>query len=218
MTRRTVIVFARAPEPGACKTRLQPALGAQGCAALQRMFIEHALREALSAGASCVELCCAPDTTHPFFADMASTYDIELSAQRGHDLGERMQVALEHALDKGGPALLIGTDCPLQNAARIRSALAALEPDTSGHGAQVSLRPARDGGYVAVGLSRYAPAVFAGIPWGTNVVMQRTREAMKLARLRWRELAALPDVDVPADIAALPALWSARIACLRSAD
>ena len=44
-----VIVFARAPVPGATKTRLIPALGPAGAARLHERLVRHVLAEAIAA-------------------------------------------------------------------------------------------------------------------------------------------------------------------------
>jgi len=60
-----IIVFARAPEPGAVKSRLIPLLGAERAAALQCILIDRAISTALAAGIGPVELWCAPSARHP---------------------------------------------------------------------------------------------------------------------------------------------------------
>ncbi len=42
----TLIIFTRYPEPGKTKTRMIPALGAEGSAKLQRKLTEHTLQQA----------------------------------------------------------------------------------------------------------------------------------------------------------------------------
>ncbi len=99
-----VIVFAKAPIAGQVKTRLIPALGGAGAAALHRVLVSRAVATALAAKLGPVELCCAPDASHSFFACM----EVPLTAQGEGDLGARMH----RALARSAPALLIGSDCP----------------------------------------------------------------------------------------------------------
>src|SRR5437868_3801239 len=105
-----VAIFARAPVAGAAKTRLISRLGAEGAAALHARLVERALSQALAAGLGEVTLWCAPDASHPFFADCAARFGVRLRAQRGADLGARMLHAFEVAQ---GPLILIGSDCPM---------------------------------------------------------------------------------------------------------
>jgi hypothetical protein len=58
MTR--IMIFAKAPVPGRVKTRLIPALGAEGAAELAVRMLEHTIAEALASGLA-VELCGEPD-------------------------------------------------------------------------------------------------------------------------------------------------------------
>jgi len=46
-----IIVFAKAPVPGAAKTRLVPALGEWGAARLHARLVRHAVRSARPGGA-----------------------------------------------------------------------------------------------------------------------------------------------------------------------
>jgi len=210
MAQSAVLVFARAPVPGACKTRLEPALGVDGCAALQCLLVEHALREASRSGADRVQLWCAPDAKHRFFQNLGAKYRVELVTQRGADLGERMHLALMQGLATARHALLIGTDCPAQDARRIDAALVALR-----RGADMVLRPARDGGYVGIGLTQPTPSVFRGVQWGSARVMRSTRCAARWLALRCTELAALDDLDTPADLANLSGIWRTQVDGLR---
>lgn len=190
-----VVVFARAPVPGEAKTRLIPRLGARGAAHLHATLIERSLETAQVAGLGRVELCCAPDTAHPFFAACAERYGAVLTAQTTGDLGARMLCAFDRLVPRAGPALLIGTDCPALTPAHLREAAAAL---AAGHDAV--LGPAEDGGYVLVGLGRTSPRVFDGIEWGGPDVMRETRTRLAALGWRWHELAELWDVDRPADL------------------
>ena len=57
MSALRIIVFAKAPRPGLAKTRLIPALGAAGAAALAARMLAHTLDQALASGVGVVELC-----------------------------------------------------------------------------------------------------------------------------------------------------------------
>ena len=60
MSALRIIVFAKAPRPGLAKTRLIPALGAAGAAALAARMLAHTLDQALASDVGAVELCVAP--------------------------------------------------------------------------------------------------------------------------------------------------------------
>lgn len=187
-----VAVFAKAPAAGEVKTRLVPVLGETGAAALHAGLVRHALATARRS-ARAVELWCAPDEAHPFFARCAEEFGAELHRQQGRDLGARMKSAFERALEAGSRLVLIGSDCPALTAAHIAQASEALLDHDA------AFAPAEDGGYVLVGLARPLPFLFEGVDWGTPAVMGQTRARLAGQGVRWKELATLWDVDRPAD-------------------
>lgn len=196
-----LIVMAKAPVPGAVKTRLVPALGEAGAAALAERLLAHAVAQAVAAACGPVELNIAPDAAHPSVARLSAEHGLQLSVQGEGDLGARMQRALERALAHGESACLFGTDAPAIDAAMLREAAVCLAIHDA------VFVPAFDGGYALVGLRRVAPSLFADMPWSTSAVMARTRERLGAAGLRWAELPPVHDIDVPADLQRLPPGW-----------
>lgn len=190
-----LIVFAKAPIAGQAKTRLIPALGAKGAAALHARLVHRALENAAAAGLGDVELCCAPDCEHVFFQACRATFGVDLTEQAAGDLGQRMARAFERALAREPHAILIGSDCPALGAADLREADRALR---AGHDAV--LTPAEDGGYALIGLRRLDPSLFASIDWSTPAVMAQTRARLNRLGWRWSELAMRWDVDRPEDL------------------
>jgi rSAM/selenodomain-associated transferase 1 len=187
----TIAIFTRAPVPGYAKTRLIPTLGAQGAARLHATLTEHALEQAAQAGLGAIELWCAPDFSHPFFARCAREYGVALRKQAQGDLGDKMLAAFEAA---DGPLLLMGSDCPAISAADLLACSNALDA-----GAAAVFLPAEDGGYGLVGAARPIPEIFSGIPWGGEQVMAQTRAALARLGLTWREPRIVWDVDRPED-------------------
>ena len=202
--RTAVIVFAKAPVAGYAKTRLIPALGPDGAAALAQRLLRHAVNAALEAGLGPVELCATPDASHPAFAALDAM--VERQLQGDGDLGTRMARAFARRLgDDGGASdtacLLIGTDAPGLDAAYLRAAAEALATHDAVFG------PALDGGYTLVGLRRPAPALFTDMTWSTPTVMAETRRRLAAAGLRHAELPPLSDIDEAADLVHLPPGW-----------
>ena len=200
-TRCTVIVMAKAPLPGFAKTRLIPALGADGAAALAHRLLDRAVEQALAANLGAVDLCCAPDCRHGAFARLGGLPRVELSRQADGDLGARMSHAFERWLARVPQVLLIGTDAPALDAALLRRAAQALDE------ADAVFVPAHDGGYALVGLRRPSPSLFENMPWSTSAVMAHTRERLAAAGLRCAELPPVADIDEAADLIHLPAGW-----------
>ena len=194
----TVIVMAKAPVAGYAKTRLIPALGAEGAADLADRLLQHAVTQALAANLGPVELCCAPDHHHPAFSNLCARPGLVWADQGEGDLGARMARAFERRLASGGSALMIGTDAPALDAAVLRQAAEALTQTDA------VFVPALDGGYALIGLRRAVPALFSAMAWSTPTVMARTRERLAAAGLRHTELPPLADIDEAADLIHLP--------------
>jgi len=194
-----ILVFARAPVAGEAKTRLIPALGAAGAAALHERLVDRALATAVAAAVGPVELCCTPDDPHPALVALARAHGAGLAAQGPGDLGARMNAALRRALAGARAAIVIGSDCPALTPQHLREAAAALAA-----GVDAVLAPAEDGGYVLIGLKRAAPSLFERVAWGGPAVMAETRARLAALGLRWQALETLWDVDRPADLDRLP--------------
>jgi uncharacterized protein len=189
-----IAVFAKAPRPGEVKTRLIPALGAEGAATLQSRLLGHIVDTVRASGLGPRELWCSPDTHDPVLQKYAVRAGATLHDQGGGDLGARMARAFAATLERAPHVLLIGCDCPCLTAQDLRDAAVALDL----HDAVFT--PAEDGGYALIGLRRTDARLFADIAWGSATVMRATRE--RLAMLGWRafELSARWDVDRPEDL------------------
>ena len=193
---RTLVVFAREPVVGRVKTRLIPALGADGAADLYRRLLAIALDAAARVSGADPEIWCAgapPDGGE--CARLARQYRMSWYHQPPGNLGARMAAALERALAGGGRAVLIGSDCPGYAPGYLAAAFAMLDEQDA------VLGPATDGGYVLIGLGRPAPELFARISWGSDSVLAETRARLAGLGLRWNELPALCDLDRPEDLA-----------------
>jgi uncharacterized protein len=201
-SRTHLIVMAKAPVPGFAKTRLIPALGADGAAQLAARLLEHTLREARAAAFDVITLACAPNITHAAFTAQQQQGGVALVAQGEGDLGARMQRQFERAFEQGAArVIVIGTDAPALDAALLRRAADALADSDA------VFVPAADGGYALIGLRRVLPALFNDMPWSTSAVMATTRERLLQAAMQHTELPLVHDIDEPADLAHLPAGW-----------
>ncbi len=190
-----IIVFAKAPVAGQCKTRLIPALGEQGAAELHAQLLHHTLRTSTDARLCPVELWCADNSDHPFIKACSEQYDVVVRQQQGNNLGERMHHAFQQILTDNTFAILIGSDCPTLGKQDLDDALLALHS-----GIDCTLNPAMDGGYVAIGLSRLDSTLFDNIHWGTASVYEETLQRLKTLDWWWKKLATHHDIDRPEDL------------------
>ena len=194
-----LVVFAKAPIAGLAKTRLIPALGAQGAADLAKHMLSHTLEQGLASSARAVELCMSPGPSDPAWHGVALPQGIERSAQEDGDLGARMGRATERVLaHQQGPVVLIGTDCPALSSAHIAEAGRQLEQHDA------VLLPASDGGYVLIGLRAHSPSLFTNMAWSTPVVASETLRRMAILGLSVWQGPVLHDIDEPADLDYLP--------------
>ena len=188
MTR--IVIFAKQPVPGRVKTRLIPALGAEGAAALAREMLERTVGEALATGLA-VDLCGDPDSTRWHEARTG----LVLTAQGEGGLGERLARAVRRTLGEGDNVLLVGADCPELDRHRFAAAADALTNHDS------VIHPARDGGYALLGLKRFDASLFEEMPWSTGAVAGEAIARIEALGWSLHIGETLRDVDDPDDLA-----------------
>ena len=205
--RAVVAVMARYPRPGEVKTRLVPALGDDGAAALHRELAAHCvarMRPLHATGEARVEVHVeggSRGAVRAWFGDWP-----RFVPQPDGDLGDRLRAALAGAFASGARcAVVVGSDCPAARATHVRAALRQLATH------DVVIGPAEDGGYWLLGVSASAApralrVLFAGIGWGGSTVFQDTVERAEAASLSVAVAERLADVDRPEDLA----LWDAE--------
>jgi rSAM/selenodomain-associated transferase 1 len=186
----TVIVIAKAPEPGRTKTRLSPPCTPEQAARLAAAALQDTL-EAV-AGSRARRKVVALD------GDIGEWLPsgFEVIPQRGWGLDERLAAAF---MDVGGPALLVGMDTPQLTPALLNDSLAALERTDAvlGH--------TDDGGFWAIGLERPLAAAFVGVPMSTawtGAAQQRRLEALGLQVATLPALNDVDNIDDAIDVAA----------------
>ncbi len=201
-----IVVFAKAPQPGAVKTRLIPALGDDGAAELAAAMLQSTLHSALASTAGKVILAQSPAGDNAAWLKTSLPATIERWDQGDGDLGRRLDRGARRALQRFSRVLLIGADAPGLTARHFDQALAHLaETDAV-------LTPAIDGGYALLGLTRFNASLFTDIPWSTSEVAARTRQRLAMADYRLIETAAVRDIDEPDDLSALPDSLRERLA------
>ena len=197
-------IFVREPRPGRAKTRLIPALGADGAASLYRAFVEDTLNLALAVRPRHCRLWTdgAPPDEHvsgvlrPVLAEARADGRLDDAPQPEGDLGVRLDAAVRAAdADGTGPLLVIGTDSPDLPARHLGSALAALDG-----GADVVLGAAADGGVWCIGLARPVDGFFDDLPWSTDSAGDALRHRTDALGLRRAEAPAWYDCDTPEDL------------------
>lgn len=179
-------IVAKAPEPGAVKTRLSPPLTADEAAAAAAAMTADTLATVRAGGY---------DTWVVFAGDEAVLRrtlgdDVALLAQRGQTLGERLAAAQADLFARGfSRVALVGGDCPTVDAAQLRAAVDALDD------VDVCLVPAVDGGYALLAAARRCPELFTGVAMGGARTGADTLGRAEAAGLTTRQLDARYDLD-----------------------
>lgn len=208
-----VALFAREPVAGQTKTRLIPALGAEGACALYEAFLDDvaATTQQLRALHPDVELALysAEAQPGPQLRERAERWGMGLVPQQGETLGDRMSHALSMGIARCGAALVLGTDVPtlpLRILLTAREALRAPRDSTGAASAGPArattsalwcLGPAADGGYFLVGARHSAPS-FDAVRMGTRHALTDTVRANPDRPAQ--RLAPWYDVDTPSDL------------------
>lgn len=192
-----LIIFTRYPEAGKAKTRLIPALGAEGAAQLQRQMTEWTIAQArrLTARRNCIiEVHFASSSADEARMQTWLGADLRYVPQATGDLGVKLTVAIAAAFTQSDRVVVIGTDCPSITDDLLDRAFEQLESS------DVAIGAAEDGGYYLIGLRSFQPALFQGIAWSTEVVFAQTIDRARQQQLTVGRLETLSDIDRPEDL------------------
>lgn len=202
-----LVVLAKPPRPGRCKSRLASEVGDGAAARLARAMLRDVWEEVSSFVSA------RPDTELVLAIDgEPSEYPLLLPEpaqvrQAEGDLGRRMASLAAAGLGQHDWVLLLGTDSPGLPAAHVETALAGL------HENDVVLGPTRDGGFWCLG-ARRGPGPLRGNTWLDGMDWEtgdtRAQVADRLRRLglslgaapEWFDLDRAVDVEHLATVAA----------------
>jgi len=186
--------FAKYPEPGKVKTRLAEHIGFEKAAFFCRRISEYVLKRTAPSDSTYLRIVFyTPDEMRKEFAEWLPCEILQ--AQKGPDIGERMDNALKEMFDRGAEkAIVVGADIPGLNREIIDNAFEKLDC------ADIVLGPALDGGYYLIGMKSPHPEVFRNITWSTGEVLNETLFRIKKAGLSYSTVVTLFDVDGPEDL------------------
>ena len=191
MSGAALLVIAKDPQPGRCKTRLCPPCTSDQAARLAAAALSDTLDVVTSITSARSVLVLDGDPSR------WRRPGLEIVPQRGRGLAERLAGAFA---DTGGPALLVGMDTPQLTAELLSDGLRAL------HEHDAVLGPAADGGYWSVGLRSPCPDAFAGVPMSTDQTHAQQLRRFDALGLDTYCQPELRDVDTIADAYAVAAL------------
>jgi rSAM/selenodomain-associated transferase 1 len=184
VTAAALLVIAKSPEPGRCKTRLCPPCTPAQAATLAAAALQDTLDvvDAVDAARKILVLDGA--------ADRWQRRGWQIISQRGDGLAERLSNAF---IDVDEPALLVGMDTPQLTPELLRDGQRALKDHDA------VLGPASDGGYWSVGLRSGHRRAFIGVPMSSERTLRCQTERFNALGLRTHRQPQLRDVDTIAD-------------------
>lgn len=202
-----LLIFAKAPVPGRCKTRLARRYGAYRACTIYRSLLTHAVCAARQQFDGPITLVCAPDTRHAFFHHLSRRYRLRLARQARGDLGQRMHHAIRQGLQHHSRVVLMGSDQPVLDHAWLSEARKVLAVPNNAW-----LAPTLDGGYWAIGLRTAQARLFRGPRWSTSRVAGVTLNRMHELGLHARTHTPLRDIDDARDWHALDSPIRSKLA------
>ena len=191
-----LLVFAKAPHPGAVKTRLAATAGHDVAAEAYRRMGRMIAVQLADAPAE-MTVCFDPPDAEPEMRRWLDPLPRRYVPQGDGDLGERMSRMVSRALtgpNRASRVVVVGTDAPAVDADAVARALTALDS------ADAVLGPSNDGGYYLVGLKAPCPDLFRSIPWSTSGVLNATATRARDLGLEVTYLEAQTDMDTAADL------------------
>ena len=194
MKKPDMILFAKQPLAGQVKTRLAQVCGAERAAEIAGVLIRRTVALVADSWPGEVYLYGAPDARHPLFEQLAAELHVHLASQGAGDLGARMLRSMCQGIERRGAAAIMGCDVPQCSATALEDAY-----ETLARGGNV-IGPSRDGGYYFIGLQRPEPALFTGMDWGSDGVLNQTQARARAAGIEFHTLPPLCDIDTWDDL------------------
>src|SRR6202140_964640 len=195
---RTLVIMAKAPRPGAVKTRLTTSLATEAVTAFYSCLLEDTLALARSLKLTDVEvaiMCPASDVNE--LAQLAGN-EASIVAQNGEGLAAGLTSVFAHfAEDHQRRVIAFNSDSPHLPRSVLEDAFETLAAE------DVVVGPTHDGGYYLVGAKASHPTLFAGDGMGTSSALERLLSRARALELSVSFAAPFYDIDVADDLTRL---------------
>ncbi len=185
-----ICVFLKPPQPGKVKTRLIPAFGAEGAAALAEAFF----RDTWSCVTSLGWVLPIVASTEALDSEFLAHPSAEVWLQGDGDLGARIERILRRGLARRRFAIALGADSPGIPRNVLEDARQALRA------ADAVLGPCDDGGFYLLGVRDCKQGLLADIPWSQPTTFACTLDRLRARGLKTAVLDSWFDVDRPGDL------------------
>jgi rSAM/selenodomain-associated transferase 1 len=198
--------MAKAPRPGAVKTRLASSLSPEAAVAFYRCLLDDTLTLAQSLGDVEVAIMCPAsdvnELTQLAGAQLANN-EVNVVAQEGEGLAAGLTSVFAHFAqdhqkeDHQRRIIAFNSDSPHLPRSVLEDAFEMLSAD------DVVVGPTHDGGYYLVGAKASHPTLFASDGMGTNSALERLLSRARALELSVAFAASFYDVDVADDLTRL---------------
>src|SRR5215510_3491214 len=195
---RVLVIMAKAPRPGAVKTRLAPSLSPEAVTAFYCCLLDDTLALAQSLGDVEVAIMC-PESDVNELAQLAGN-ETNVVAQKGEGLAAGLTSVFAHfAEDHQRCTIAFNSDSPHLPRSVLEDAFETLAAY------DVVVGPTHDGGYYLVGAKASHPALFAHDGMGTGSALERLLTRARALELSVGFAEPFYDVDVADDLTRLAA-------------
>jgi len=195
---RVLVIMAKAPRPGAVKTRLTPSLSPEAVTAFYCCLLDDTLTLARSLGDVEVAIMCPASDVNELarWADK----DVSVVAQKGEGLAAGLTTVFAYfAEGHQRRTIAFNSDSPHLPRSVLEDAFTTLAEH------DVVVGPTDDGGYYLVGAKASNPTLFAPDGMGTNSALERLLSSARALELSVGFSDPFYDIDVADDLTRLAA-------------
>jgi uncharacterized protein len=199
-TDRVLVIMAKAPRPGAVKTRLAPSLSPEAVTTFYCCLLNDTLALARSLKSHDVDVAImCPDSDVRELAQLAGS-EVSVVAQKGDGLAAGLTSVFAHFADgRQRRVIAFNSDSPHLPRSVLEDAFETL----AAH--DVVVGPTHDGGYYLVGAKASHPTLFAGDGMGTSSALERLLSRTRALELSVGFAGRFYDIDVADDLSRLAA-------------
>ena len=197
---RVLVIMAKAPRPGAVKTRLASSLSPEAVTAFYCCLLDDtlALARSLKLGGVEVAIMCPKSDVNELMQLAGS--EVSVVAQKGEGLAAGLTSVFAHfAEGQQRRVIAFNSDSPHLPRSVLEDAFETL----AAH--DVVVGPTHDGGYYLVGARAAHPTLFAGDGMGTSSALERLLSRARALELSIGFADRFYDIDVADDLTRLAA-------------
>jgi rSAM/selenodomain-associated transferase 1 len=196
LTKRLLVIMAKAPRPGSVKTRLAQSLSLQSVTELYRCLLSDTIALAQSLDQVEVVIMCPVPDVEELSRAVGST--VPIVAQTGQGLAAGLTSVFAHFTTRGHQRVIaFNSDSPHLPASVLAASFDALESD------DLVVGPTYDGGYYLVGARASYPGLFTSDGMGTGSALETLLRRAGALGLSVHLTDPFYDIDVAADLSQL---------------